>query len=837
MAVTVQLTDGTNTVDLNDGTTFTTLNLAIPTPTTRSSFSGKDSLQRSGSMLVDRAYSNRMINATVMVDGTSMDNLISNVNTVHDILRRATDFSQYAYGSQVYLNYQQDSATNAIRFNVITGTYDPIGQVNFAALNVSDALINTSLTLTCEPFGVMAHESFTNYVNNPSFEVAGTSPSTDWTQAHTATGTSANDTTEYIFGATNLKLAMTDSTSGGEWVGRYQDIASAADLTWSLYFHGRLSAASNSVLKLVAQFLDSADNVLLEEDWILDSTSSTDYSRLVLTSIKSPTNTDTLRVWCRLESSAVDATGTAFIDGWFADQATSFPITWMSGRDVYNHLEGETGPDSQEEINYFDVYDVPGDVPSLMQIKAAENEAHTDFWLGARHADRLLNTGIWHEGEGMTGLTSVSDGSSSAGAFGEGAPRVVFDAVTSRTVEGGGTSLTLAHAVTARGSRVLYTFVTCSHSSITTPSGVTYAGDAMTQIGSVVTSSNQSITLWRLVAPDSGTNNTIATFGSSPSDIGIGQMSFYGVDQTTPEGTSVDATGTDDTPTLNVTSEVDDMVISGVCTATGGSTGAPFGAGASQTERYDDAGTNLDQTGSTEVATATSTTMSYLMTTGAGNWASKGVAIKPNGATGAHAVSNPAVITKTVTTPPRGFYKVLVRVNEQGTGPDIRLAASVDSAADPSTLVDYTAVEGSAFHILDVGAVTIPNVDTPENMTTATTTIRLCMFDNDTSNKDGYLRCDWLMLLPVDFGSAFVNKTSAQDVILVDGLSKRRMISLLNTSDVVQSAPAAQTGVPPQVHPLGSRFYIASDNGAADIADGCKISLVMEHRFLSLRGA
>ena len=255
-----------------------------------------------------------------------------------------------------------------------------------------------------------------------------------------------------------------------------------------------------------------------------------------------------------------------------------------------------------------------------------------------------------------------------------------------------------------------------------------------------------------------------------------------------------------------------------------------------QTERYDDAGTNLDQTGSTEVATTTSTTMSYLMTSGAGNWATKGVAIKPI-TTGAHAASNPMIITKTITTPPRGFYRVLVRVNENGTGPDIRMGVSLDSSADPSVTGDYTALSGSSFHFVDIGTVTIPLVDTPDNMTAGSVTLRVAVYDVDTSNKDGYLNLDSLFLLPVDFGAAIVNKASGTNRILVDGISKHRVVTLLDTSDVVQSAPAAQSVMAPQVHPLGTRCYMVSDNSNADKDDGWVVDVTLEHRFLSLRGS
>ena len=634
MAVTVQLTDGTNTVDLNDGTTFTTRNISMPTPRYRTAMSGAGNLDRSGSYLLSQSYNNRTISLTVMVDGTSMDNLIANVNTVHDILRRATDFSQHGLGSQVYLNYQQDGATNAVRFNVIQGTYDPLGTVNFGALNVSDTLVDTVIGLVCEPFGTMAQESFTNYVASPSFE-EGSTISSNWTQAHTATGTSANDATEYIFGAKNAKLTMTDSTSGGEWIGRYQDIASAADVTWSLYFWGRLDAASNSVLKLVAQFLDSADNVLLEEDWILDSTHSTDYSRLVLTSIKSPTNTDTLRVWFRLESSAVDATGTAFVDGWFANQATSFPTAWMSGRTVFNHLEAGTmaGADSQSETNYLDLYDVPGDIPSLMQIKVTENEAHTKLWIGARHADRLADAAIWHEGNQFTG------------------------------------------------------------------------GDG-------------------LVASSGGSTYSNGVFGRWDAS-----------------------------------------------------------AGAASTD-----------------------------------------------------AAAPTIASEVVASPSVGQYRVLARAL-QGGNDLYNLALGYTTGGvtvDPSVASDYADMQVTNFSLIDLGTLTIS--EPPDNMTVPSITLRFAFYLTTTTNSDD-LDLDYLFLLPVDFGGIQVTKASGTNVLLVDGISRRRMVWIIDASNVIQSLPPAQSGIPPQVHPLGTRLYFASDNGHADIDDGCTVDVTLEHRFLSMRGA
>ena len=121
-------------------------------------------------------------------------------------------------------------------------------------------------------------------------------------------------------------------------------------------------------------------------------------------------------------------------------------------------------------------------------------------------------------------------------------------------------------------------------------------------------------------------------------------------------------------------------------------------------------------------------------------------------------------------------------------------------------------------------------------MTVPSITLRFAFYLTTTTTSQD-LDLDYLFLLPVDFGGIQVTKASGTDVILVDGISRRRMVWIIDASDVIQSLPPAQSGVPPQVHPLGTRLYFASDNGHADIDDGCTVNITLEHRFLSLRGA
>ena len=91
-----------------------------------------------------------------------------------------------------------------------------------------------------------------------------------------------------------------------------------------------------------------------------------------------------------------------------------------------------------------------------------------------------------------------------------------------------------------------------------------------------------------------------------------------------------------------------------------------------------------------------------------------------------------------------------------------------------------------------------------------------------------------MMLMPIDQGFVFANKTSAQDVVLADSRSDVKAVYLLNTSDVVQSIPANQVGSPPEAHPKGTRLYFLSDDGTADIDDGFKVAITYVPHFLQI---
>jgi len=100
-----------------------------------------------------------------------------------------------------------------------------------------------------------------------------------------------------------------------------------------------------------------------------------------------------------------------------------------------------------------------------------------------------------------------------------------------------------------------------------TITGITYNGVALTQKTTTTINAVRQ-EQWFLVAPPVGIYDIVVTM-SADSYITAGAESYTGVDQSTPTGASQVATGTDLTPTVDVTTTVDNsIIVDGLATAT-----------------------------------------------------------------------------------------------------------------------------------------------------------------------------------------------------------------------------------------------------------------------------
>ena len=165
-------------------------------------------------------------------------------------------------------------------------------------------------------------------------------------------------------------------------------------------------------------------------------------------------------------------------------------------------------------------------------------------------------------------------------------------------------------------------------------SGATFNGDNLAFIGGTdasVTDAGSGTRLhteiWGLLNPDEGTFTCQFSFANevAPLSIAIQAYTLAGVDGTTPIGTGVKATGTDDTPTVDATSQTDGLVIDALIVP---SAVTSMSVGAGQTERMNTDAFSVGRHGSSTEAGAASVTMSWTLNT-AEDWAIAAVPVNP----------------------------------------------------------------------------------------------------------------------------------------------------------------------------------------------------------------
>jgi hypothetical protein len=193
-----------------------------------------------------------------------------------------------------------------------------------------------------------------------------------------------------------------------------------------------------------------------------------------------------------------------------------------------------------------------------------------------------------------------------------------------------------AFTIGSGSDRILMVGVLSGAGSPVDPSAVKWGGSggaSLTQVGSTVNvGSFVKVSLWRLVNPASGSNTVHVTWGSAQDERALVAAAYTGVDQTTPLGTPATATGTNTTPTVNVSSAAGELVVDSVGFLDQGGNNRTLAVGASQTSRAEVEGANLGFEGlgiSDEAGTAT-VTMSWTTSGNVDNWGIIGVALKPS---------------------------------------------------------------------------------------------------------------------------------------------------------------------------------------------------------------
>lgn len=193
---------------------------------------------------------------------------------------------------------------------------------------------------------------------------------------------------------------------------------------------------------------------------------------------------------------------------------------------------------------------------------------------------------------------------------------VAFDAASSGTATGTG-SITVSHTTGSGSNRALIVGISANHVVLadTIPTGVTYAGSAMTLFGSANragTGSNDiGVSFWYIKNPTVGANDIIATFTPTFFEVVLGAVSVTGARQDPPTGVAVLGENSGSTSaSITLLSSPDDLVIDVLCLDSEGVSQAAT-VGGSQTSRWNSDNDQVLGAGSTEAGADGTTTMSW----------------------------------------------------------------------------------------------------------------------------------------------------------------------------------------------------------------------------------
>lgn len=196
--------------------------------------------------------------------------------------------------------------------------------------------------------------------------------------------------------------------------------------------------------------------------------------------------------------------------------------------------------------------------------------------------------------------------------------QIAVNAVTTST--GDISSRTFSHTVAGENRLLIVGISLESGASDKRVTSVSYAGQSLTRLDEKQSpGGDPRADVWYLVNPPTGTNNVTVTLQNS-NKVGIGAISFTGVDQTNPVSGVVTGGGSSGTPNLSVSSKSGDLVMDVVA-----SLASSISPGSGQTQRWNlDMGGSGKRGGASTKSGASSTSMTW---SGSEKWAGVGFSI------------------------------------------------------------------------------------------------------------------------------------------------------------------------------------------------------------------
>ena len=370
---------------LNDGKVYSIQNASMPPPPLARQMGGAN-IFRDGEEFIASRYANRVITLTLLIQGTSEADLRDNI--------RALYAEVYAEDTNV-LEYRSLGSSTSLYFDTFRGEMDVAASPDgmWAARLAENVLV----TLPAKPFARGAEVRLKNLCRNASLDRDANGDGTPdyWNLAGTAT--LSLDTAHRKYGIRSVKIvgaAANDSVYSNAITITASTAYAASFQTWVRTGTLEIRVAGNNSGEL-ASITTTADK--WNRGTLTFTTGAADATIYIEFRQSGTTNVD------------------AFVDGVYIGQHATAPAGWCAYRGLVNHTDDDAG-----DVSYFDVADIPGDVPATCAFGIDDADAsgtiRTSIWGVVEGSYALLFDHIY-EAEDISGIggTTEVDATASGG--------------------------------------------------------------------------------------------------------------------------------------------------------------------------------------------------------------------------------------------------------------------------------------------------------------------------------------------------------------------------------------------------------------------------------------
>ena len=422
----LRITDGTEIVDLLGNNSGWELSDPYWNPQI-AQYKGGGSYVNSGlaegQRLVHKEYDNVIETIPLSVRGVNQDRTIRTIRKLLQLGKQASDYwtKSYEYDdvwieARPACNKCLTGYARIIKMSIPELT-NPFGQPFFSSFN--DAIMNgIMLTIEREPLwraippGQLIGPLY-NLLKNPDFELwnSGTADSQpdSWTDLETLqiTGDNNRETIAPNSGQYSLKIHVGGSTATGKAKGISQIIENVEGNTqYTIVAWVRSEGVSNGVGRILVTYSSQLE---------LYRSSTRHGWTLYANTFTTGTN-DVVSVNLEILTTAANTDGAFYIDslmlikGDWTEEATNGTLPYMSGSHIVNHFDNGAG-----DINYVDVWNIPGDEDALIRLEMINNTTPADstnivedmavIRIGQRRTGNVFELEEYHDPAGVPDAT------------------------------------------------------------------------------------------------------------------------------------------------------------------------------------------------------------------------------------------------------------------------------------------------------------------------------------------------------------------------------------------------------------------------------------------------